>query len=136
MLEHRSLWNMEGLRPDGRESSPDRKPDRIQDAGFAGCGVRFADDAVVAEVTSTLREPGPKAEGRDPAAVGPDRDAGARSRGLGDERRERVSCPGDAMLLRMRPQSSPFACPWPSQEIRLPIQSGRKRGAMFPTSSQ
>lgn len=53
-----SLWAME-RRIDGVEELPLRQQlEMIRDAGFDGCGVRFADPAYATEVTSYLRDQG------------------------------------------------------------------------------
>lgn len=53
-----SMWAMERRRPDGQEWSLDEKLDMIIGAGFDGAGVRFADRAYVAQVTSHLKAHG------------------------------------------------------------------------------
>ncbi len=55
---YQSLWAMERRRPDGLEWSLDEKLEMIRDAGFDGCGVRFADRDFVSTVTRFLREHG------------------------------------------------------------------------------
>lgn len=57
-LVYQSLWAMERRRPDGVEWSLDQKLEMIQEAGFDGCGVRFADREFVRTVTGFLRENG------------------------------------------------------------------------------
>lgn len=55
LLIYQSLWAMERRRPDGQEWTLDEKLTMIRDAGYDGCGVRFADYAFAKEVTSFLR---------------------------------------------------------------------------------
>lgn len=57
-LVYQSLWAMERRRPDGHEWSLDEKLRMIRDAGFDGCGVRFADREYARTVTAFLREHG------------------------------------------------------------------------------
>lgn len=58
LLVYQSLWAMERRRPDGHEWSLDEKLQMIRDAGFDGCGVRFADREYARTVTTFLREHG------------------------------------------------------------------------------
>lgn len=55
---YQSLWAMERRRPDGLEWSLDEKLEMIRDAGFDGCGVRFADRDYARTVTRFLRDHG------------------------------------------------------------------------------
>ncbi|MCA3177619.1 MAG: sugar phosphate isomerase/epimerase [Burkholderiaceae bacterium] len=57
-LVYQSLWAMERRRPDGLEWSLDEKLAMIRDAGFDGCGVRFADRDYARTVTGFLRRHG------------------------------------------------------------------------------
>jgi hypothetical protein len=57
-LVYQSLWAMERRRPDGHEWSLDEKLAMIRDAGFDGCGVRFADLDFARTVTAFLRAHG------------------------------------------------------------------------------
>ena len=54
-LVYQSLWAMERRRPDGHEWSLDEKLRMIQQAGFDGAGVRFADREYARQVTDFLR---------------------------------------------------------------------------------
>jgi hypothetical protein len=55
---YQSLWAMERRRPDGLEWTLDEKLAMIRDAGFDGCGVRFADFEYAKTVTGFLRDHG------------------------------------------------------------------------------
>jgi hypothetical protein len=57
-LVYQSLWAMERRRPDGLEWTLDEKLAMIRDAGFDGCGVRFADLDYARTVTRFLRANG------------------------------------------------------------------------------
>lgn len=57
-LVYQSLWAMERRRPDGHEWSLDEKLRMIQQAGFDGAGVRFADRDYARQVTDFLRAHG------------------------------------------------------------------------------
>lgn len=57
-LVYQSLWAMERRRPDGLEWSLDEKLAMIQQAGFDGAGVRFADRAYAKQVTEFLKSHG------------------------------------------------------------------------------
>jgi len=55
---YQSMWAMERRRPDGLEWTLDEKLAMIRDAGFDGCGVRFADFEYAKTVTGFLRDHG------------------------------------------------------------------------------
>ena len=55
---YQSLWAMERRRPDELEWTLDEKLTMIRDAGFDGCGVRFADFEYAKTVTGFLRDHG------------------------------------------------------------------------------
>jgi hypothetical protein len=57
-LVYQSLWAMERRRPDGLEWTLEEKLQMIQQAGFDGAGVRFADRAFVRQVTEFLKSHG------------------------------------------------------------------------------
>ena len=57
-LVYQSLWAMERRRPDGLEWTLEQKLQMIQQAGFDGAGVRFADRAYAKQVTDFLRSHG------------------------------------------------------------------------------
>jgi hypothetical protein len=54
-LVYQSLWAMERRRPDGQEWTLEQKLQMIQQAGFDGAGVRFADRAYAKQVTEFLK---------------------------------------------------------------------------------
>jgi len=57
-LVYQSLWAMERRRPDGLEWTLEEKLQMIQQAGFDGAGVRFADRAFARQVTDFLKSHG------------------------------------------------------------------------------
>ena len=57
-LVYQSLWAMERRRPDGLEWTLEEKLQMIQQAGFDGAGVRFADRAFARQVTEFLKSHG------------------------------------------------------------------------------
>ena len=57
-LVYQSLWAMERRRPDGLEWTLEQKLQMIQQAGFDGAGVRFADRDYAKQVTDFLRSHG------------------------------------------------------------------------------
>jgi hypothetical protein len=57
-LVYQSLWAMERRRPDGLEWTLEEKLQMIQQAGFDGAGVRFADRAFARQVTEFLKSYG------------------------------------------------------------------------------
>ena len=57
-LVYQSLWAMERRRPDGLEWSLEEKLTMIQQAGFDGAGVRFADREYARQVTQFLKAHG------------------------------------------------------------------------------
>lgn len=57
-LVYQSLWGMERRRPDGLEWTLEEKLQMIQQAGFDGAGVRFADRAFARQVTDFLKSHG------------------------------------------------------------------------------
>jgi hypothetical protein len=57
-LVYQSLWAMERRRPDGQEWTLEQKLQMIQQAGFDGAGVRFADRAYAKQVTEFLKSHG------------------------------------------------------------------------------
>jgi len=57
-LVYQSLWAMERRRPDGLEWTLEEKLQMIQQAGFDGAGVRFADRAFAQQVTDFLKSHG------------------------------------------------------------------------------
>lgn len=57
-LVYQSLWAMERRRPDGLEWTLDEKLAMIQQAGFDGAGVRFADRDYARQVTGFLKSHG------------------------------------------------------------------------------